>query len=209
MHPLILLTCLTLLLPASLLARGGGGFREGGFEGGGIREDGFRDDNVQVDRQGFDRANVQVEGQDGRSADAEITPRGEAVRVNTADGRTYDAAVVGPEGLRSGYIYRNGAYEAVNLNPWVPYAAPFGAFAGWTVVTQPEYVQYPVYATYPIETAVEIALQKLGLYTGPIDGLATSCAGAVEQYQMQNGMPVTGAIGPDLLKALGIQATFQ
>jgi peptidoglycan hydrolase-like protein with peptidoglycan-binding domain len=67
----------------------------------------------------------------------------------------------------------------------------------------------PPIATYPVETAVEVALQKLGLYTGPIDGNAASCAGAIEQYQMQNSMPVTGTITPELLTALGIQASFQ
>jgi peptidoglycan hydrolase-like protein with peptidoglycan-binding domain len=117
--------------------------------------------------------------------------------------------VAGPDGYRNGYIWQNGAYVAVNCDPFVPYAAPFGAWAGWNIVTQPDYVQYPVYATYPVETAVEVALQKLGLYTGPIDGNAASCAGAIEQYQMQNGMPVTGTITPELLTALGIQATFQ
>ena len=60
-----------------------------------------------------------------------------------------------------------------------------------------------------METAVEVALQKLGLYSGPIDGIAASCAGAIEQYQMQNGMAVTGTITPGLLAALGIQANFQ
>ena len=56
---------------------------------------------------------------------------------------------------------------------------------------------------------MEVALQKLGLYNGPIDGLAASCAGAIEQYQMQNSTPVTGTISPDLLTALGIQASYQ
>lgn len=212
MHVLIPLACLAALLTTPVLARGGGGgFREGGMEEARTGGEVWRDGSVQVDRQGVDRANVEFTGQDGRSADAEVTRAGDAanVKVTTADGKTYDAAVVGPEGFRNGYIYRNGTYVAVNLEPAVPYLAPFGAFAGWSVVTQPDYVQYPVYATYPVEVAVEVALQKLGLYTGPIDGLSTSCAGAVEQYQMQNGLPVTGAISPDLLQALGIQATFQ
>ena len=51
-------------------------------------------------------------------------------------------------------------------------------------------------------------MQKLGLYTGPIDGNANSVAGAIEQYQTQINQPVTGTINPDLLNALGIQATY-
>jgi hypothetical protein len=151
-----------------------------------------------------------MDGADG-AADVNVRPEGDDtanVNVRTADGRDYDATAAGPDGYRAGYVWQNGEYVAVNCDPWVPYAAPFGVWAGWNIVTQPDYVQYPVYASYPVETAVEVALQKLGLYAGPIDGNAASCAGAIEQYQMQNGMPVTGTISPELLTALGIQATF-
>lgn len=210
----------------------GGGFREGGdLDGGGFRDqavdDGalreeapridagdsaeWRGDNVQVDRNPDGGANVRVDDGD-RSADARITPEGDGmanVNVRTVNGRDYDANVVGPDGFRNGYVWQNGGYVAVDLAPGAFYAAPFGPFAGWSVMTAPDYVQYPVYSTYPVETAVEVALQKLGLYNGPIDGLAASCAGAIEQYQMQNSMPVTGTISPELLTALGIQANYQ
>lgn len=224
---------LTLLVTTSLvLARGGGGFRGGGdFGGGEFRDEAPRvdenfGDDVNVSREGGD-ANIDRDGNDTNidrtgddnyrvsddngSADVRVNPEGDGeanVNVRTADGKDYDTTVAGPDGYRAGYVWQNGDYVAVNCDPFVPYAAPFGVWAGWNVVTQPEYVQYPVYATYPVETAVEVALQKLGLYTGPIDGNATSCAGAIEQYQMQNGMPVTGTISPELLTALGIQATF-
>lgn len=219
-----------------LYARGGGGgFRGGGdFGGGEFRGEGeIRDDAVDnaafrqevprldddaavvprevpvVERTGDD--NVAVVSPDG-AADVRVRPEGDDtanVNVRTADGRDYDATVAGPDGYRNGYIWRNGEYVAVNCAPWVPYAAPFGVWAGWNIVTQPDYVQYPVYATYPVETAVEIALQKLGLYNGPIDGLAASCADAIGQYQTQNGLPVTGTISPELLAQLGIEANFQ
>jgi len=231
--PLILATAL--LLPTQdLLARGGGGggfhggmggegFREGGMEGEAPRMDANMDvsregDDVNIDRDGND-TNIDRTGEDNLrvsddngSADVNVRPEGDDtanVNVRTADGQDYDTTVAGPDGYRAGYIWQNGDYVAVNCDPFVAYAAPFGTWAGWNIVTQPEYVQYPVYATYPVETAVEIALQKLGLYTGPIDGNAASCAGAIEQYQMQNGLPVTGTITPDLLNALGIQASFQ
>lgn len=225
--PALLLLLVWLTNP--LFARGGGGDFHGG--GGEFREGDFSDD--RVDDGGFtgeaprldgnfnpavrDDANIQRTGDDsyrinadGDSATVRTDGDGAAnVNVRTVNGVDYDAAVVGPDGFRNGYVWRNGDYVAVNCDPWIPYAAPFGAWAGWSVVTQPDYVQYPVYSTYPVETAVEVALQQLGLYSGPIDGLAASCAGAIEQYQMQNGMPVTGTITPELLTALGIQASFQ
>lgn len=227
----LLLLAASLALPtSSLLARGGGGFHGGGGE---FREGDFRDDTVQdggftgeaprLDSN-FDPglregdADVQRTGDDsfrindgGDSANVHVNRDGDGaanVNVRTVNGTDYDATVVGPDGFRNGYVWRNGAYVAVNCDPWVPYAVPFGAWAGWSIVTQPDFVQYPVYSTYPVETAVEVALQKLGLYSGPIDGLAASCAGAIEQYQMQNSMPVTGTITPELLTALGVQASF-
>jgi hypothetical protein len=233
----LLLTGTLLLSTHDLLARGGGGGGfHGGMEEEGFRDDAprmdenfdpaMRDDfnvsrdgnDVSIDRDGNDTTidrtgqdNFRVSDDSG-SANVNVRPDGDGldnVNVRTADGKDYDTNVAGPDGYRAGYVWQNGGYVAVNCDPFVPYAVPFGVWAGWNIVTQPEYVQYPVYATYPVETAVEVALQKLGLYTGPIDGNATSCAGAIEQYQMQNGMPVTGTISPELLSALGIQATFQ
>ena len=234
---LTLLVTTSLVLARGGGGGGGGGFRGGmgdeGFREGGMDDGGFRDDaprvsddnadsavrqddvnvdrddsDVNVDRTGDD--NYRVSDNNG-SADVNVRPEGDDtanVNVRTADGQDYDTNVAGPDGYRAGYVWQNGDYVSVNCDPLVPYAAPFGAWAGWNVVTQPEYVQYPVYATYPVETAVEVALQKLGLYTGPIDGNATSVAAAIEQYQMQTEVPVTGTITPELLTALGIQATY-
>ena len=230
----LLLGAALLLTVSNLLARGGGGVRGGDFGGGEFRGDGeLRDDAVRdggftgeaprldggfdpalrgdanIDRSGDDNFRIN-DGTD--SADVRVRPDGDGVanvNVRTVNGVDYDANVVGPDGFRDGYVWRNGEYVAVNCDPLVPYAVPFGAWAGWSIVTQPDYVQYPVYSTYPVETAVEVALQKLGLYSGPIDGLAASCAGAIEQYQTQNDMPVTGTISPELLTALGIQASYQ
>jgi hypothetical protein len=228
-----LILCLSgVLLVTSdpLFARGGGGMHGGGGfrEEGGYREEGdFREeegegygegrvedrdgygeeDGVSLDREGDDSYRV---SDDNGSADVRVNPEGDGVdnvNVLTSGGKDYDATVAGPAGYRAGYIWQNGGYVSVNCAPWVAYAAPFGVWAGWSIVTQPDYIQYPVYATYPVETAVEVALQKLGLYTGAIDGNAASCADAIAQYQTKNGMEATGTITPELLSSLGIQAT--
>lgn len=210
------LLCLTVSL---LLARGGGGFREGGIREGGFREgpmEGERAFDPAVDEDRVEAPRAADEGvrlDDGEKPHSTtVTRTGEDtanVNVRTINGKDYDATVVGPDGFRAGYVWRDGAYVAVDCDPFVPYVCPFGAFAGWSVVTQPDYLQYPVYTTYPVETAVEVALQKVGLYNGEIDGLASSCSGAIAQYQTQNNMEVTGTITPDLLTTLGIQATFE
>ena len=194
-----------------VLARGGGG---GGFHGGmggegfreGVVDDGaWRDDVRPVDDNLVrDDADLRDDPAIRNDVDnAAVEDRG------AVEAAGYDINRAGPEGYRAGYVWRDDDYVAVSCDPFVPYAVPFGVWAGWNIVTQPEYVEYPVYATYPIETAVEVALQKLGLYSGPIDGNAASCAGAIEQYQTNNGMAVTGTISPELLTALGIQANFQ
>ena len=215
----LLIALLFATATSQLHARGGGGggfsegFREGGF-GNGFRQEEprFNDedrDDVNIQREGND--DFRVEDQNG-SANVRARPDGydEAnVNVRTANGKDYDTNVVGPDGYRKGYIWQNGGYVSVTCDPFFPYYAPFGPWAGWSVVTQPVYLDYPVYPTYPVETAVQVALQQIGLYTGPIDGRVSSCRGAIETYQQQNGLTVTGTINPELLKALGIQATPQ
>jgi hypothetical protein len=200
---------------SQLQARGGGGGFSEGFRGGGFGN-GFRMEEPRFDDDERDDVNIQREGrndfevQDDRgSANVQVRQDGydEAnVNVHASNGKDYDTNVVGPDGYRRGYIYQNGGYVAVNCDPFVPYFAPFGPWAGWSVVTQPVYLDYPVYATYPVETAVQVALQQIGLYNGPINGQVSSCRGAIEAYQQQNGLAVTGTINPELLKALGIQA---
>lgn len=207
--------CLSLLLATTLVMNaremGGGGFSGGGFGRGEFRDPAPRfndvdDDNVDLQREGRDQFEVQS---GDRSANVDVHPNGNDtanVNVHTSTGHDYTATVAGPDGYRNGYIWQNGSYVAVSCPVFMPYAAPFGPWMGWSVVTQPVYLEYPCYATYPLETAVQIALRQLGLYNGPIDGLPVSCRSAIETYQSQNGLSVTGTINPELLTALGIQA---
>jgi len=170
---------LILFVTTSLvLARGGGD--GGGFRGEAPRLD---EDGVDASIRADDVDLARTSGDNYRVSDVNVRPEGEDtanVNVRTADGQDYDVNVAGPDGYRTGYVWQNGDYVAVDCHPWAPYPAPYGVWAGWNVVTQPDYVQYPVYATYPVETAVEVALQKLGLYDGPIDGNASSVASAIE-----------------------------
>jgi hypothetical protein len=51
---------------------------------------------------------------------------------------------------------------------------------------------------------VQGALQQLGYYQGPIDGvLGSATQEAIERYQRDNGLPVTGGIDPQTLASMG------
>lgn len=174
----------------NLQARGGGGFH-GGMEGGEWRGG---QEGLEVDS-GRDSLGDPEDGLGGVNDD----------NVRT-DGRGESENVMGFEGYRSGYIWRDGEYVPVSCDPWIPYVVPFGMWEGWSVVTQPDYLQYPAYASCPIETAVQVSLKNIGLYDGPVEGVEGDCEEAIREYQSQNGLPVTGTITPELLRTLGVQA---
>ena len=128
-----------------------------------------------------------------------------SVTATGPNGGTYSASGATWRGYQSGYVYRNGAYYSANLVINKPYIAPIGVFAGWTVITQPYYLAYPVYATYPVEVAVQVQLQRMGYYGGAIDGqIGPATQAAIAKFQSQNGIAVTGTITQALLRSLHI-----
>lgn len=57
----------------------------------------------------------------------------------------------------------------------------------------------------PTVTGVQTQLAQQGLYGGPIDGLfGPTTRDAVASYQMQQNLDVTGSLGLDTLRALGL-----
>jgi peptidoglycan hydrolase-like protein with peptidoglycan-binding domain len=55
-------------------------------------------------------------------------------------------------------------------------------------------------------SAVEVALEKAGYYVGKTDGEFTGdTRTAIESFQRENALTVTGTITPEVLKALGVQ----
>lgn len=226
--PVVTIVALAAMLSGShTFARGEGGGHMGGGErlGGDERISETDDDRIQ--RDGDD---VQFESKDGDSGHVDVNREGDGdsdvnmgydgktgsatidrdangvttVHATGSDGRSYDAAIVGPDGFRSGYIWRDGAYVPVDIQPLLTYSVPYGVFAGWSIVNQPEFIEYPCYATYPVETAVEVQLTALGYYEGPIDGLLASVSSAISAYQQANNLEVTGTLSSNLLEALKI-----
>jgi len=108
-------------------------------------------------------------------------------------------------GYRSGYVYANGSYQQANVTVNTVYVAPIGAYAGWKIVTQPQYVTYPAYATYPVEVAVQVELTQQGYYNGKIDGnIGPKTQQAIAKYQAANNLPPSGQINQALLQSLDI-----
>lgn len=231
MKLLIILTICSSIISAQAGRGGGGGGGEGGgrgFSEGGFtehtNEEGLSQANFgsfntsrNLESNGYsanlntERGPVQVEGNYDRVGDVQRA----SVGITEPNGYVSSASVtrVGnqPEtfnGYRTGYYYVNGGYNQVNLTPDATYIAPVGAFAGWGVYTTAEYINYPSYATYPIETALQIQLTNQGYYTGEIDGNIQSVTQAISDYQSKNGLQVTGQINRDLLTQLGISCAL-
>jgi len=108
-------------------------------------------------------------------------------------------------GYRSGYVYTGGVYKPASVTVNSIYIAPVGAYAGWKVVAQPQFITYPAYATYPVEVSVQVELTQRGYYNGPIDGsIGPKTQKAIIKYQADNGLTPTGQIDKPLLKSMDI-----
>lgn len=80
-----------------------------------------------------------------------------------------------------------------------------GKWSGVTLLTLPAYRNHDAFTHLPIEVAVQIELQYLGHYHGPIDGaIGRGSVRAIISYQRANGLVATGNIDRALLKSLNI-----
>lgn len=76
----------------------------------------------------------------------------------------------------------------------------------WVVLDLPTVTTYTTgYTTQSLVTSVQAALENEGYDPGPIDGLlGNQTEEAIEDYQSDNGLYVTGEIDRPLLESLGL-----
>ena len=185
------------------------GARAGRFGAGSVDATGANGGSVEAQgaRAGrYGTGSVDATGANGGTYNAETTRApgytSRDVSATGANGGTYNASY---NGYRSGYYYSDGAYRQANIAVNSVYVAPLGAYAGYSVLTQPYYVTYPQYATYPVEVAVQVELTRQGYYAGKIDGvIGPSTQQAITKYQAANGLPPNGNINKALLQSLNI-----
>lgn len=180
-----------------------GRYRSGSVEAEGANGATYDASGTRVGR--FSTGSSTATGPNGNTVDRSGTAwRGPAVGAGTGS-VTVNGNTSSFTGYRSGYVYTGGVYRPANVTVNSVYVAPVGAYAGWSVMTLPVYVQYPAYATYPVEVAVQVQLTKQGYYNGPIDGsVGPQTQAAIAKYQSLNGLPSTGQINQALLKSLNI-----
>lgn len=184
-----------------------GRYRSGSVEAEGPRGGTYNASGTQVGRVGTGEVNA--EGPRGGTYDASGTRVGPvrtgSVNAEGPNGGTVNRSATTWNGYRRGYVYTGGVYRPANIVINTIYVAPLGIYAGWKVMTQPYYVNYPAYATNPVEIAVQVELQRLGYYSGLIDGvIGPGTQQAITKFQSMNGFPPTGQINQALLKALNI-----
>lgn len=180
-----------------------GRYRSGSVEATGPNGGTYDASGTRVGR--FSTGSSTTTGPNGNTVDRSGTAwRGPAVGAGTGS-VSVNGNTTSFSGYRAGYVYTDGVYRPANIAVNTVYVAPVGTYAGWSVMTQPVYVQYPAYATYPVEVAVQVQLTQLGYYAGPIDGsLGPQTQAAIKKYQSLNGLPTTGQINQALLKSLSI-----
>lgn len=184
-----------------------GRYRSGSVEAEGPRGGTAEASGTQVGR--FGTGNVNAEGPRGGTYDASATRAGPvhtgSVNAEGPNGGTVSRSATTWSGYRRGYVYTGGVYRPANIVVNTVYVAPVGIYAGWKIMTQPYYVSYPAYATNPVEISVQVQLQRLGYYGGPIDGVVgPGTQKSIAKFQSLNGLPANGQINEALLKALNI-----
>lgn len=93
--------------------------------------------------------------------------------------------------------HRSGAREH--------FAVRKGKWNGTTLRALPIYRNHSAFDRLPVEVAVQIELESLGYYNGPIDGdIGRGSIRAITNYQRSNGLVATGNIDRALLKSLNI-----
>ncbi len=203
-------------------ARGGSieasGSHVGRFGQSSVDVDGADGGSYDADRQQagrFSSSSVNAEGPDGASYDAD-TNRAGRFRSGSVDAEGPDGGSISASGAsvtpyrpvvpyRSGYVYSGGAYRAASISVNTLYVAPVGIYAGWNVFVRPAYVDYPAFATLPVEVSVQVELEDRGYYNGPIDGhIGSVTEASISKYQSDNDLAITGTINEALLVSLGI-----
>jgi hypothetical protein len=188
------------------------GTRVGRFSTGSVEAEGPRGGtyDAQGTRVGrFSTGSVDAEGPRGGTYEAQGTRAGRyrtgSVSAEGPNGASVDKSWTTWNGYRRGYVYAGGVYRPASITVNTLYVAPIGIYVGWNVMARPYYVSYPAFATYPVEIAVQVELQRRGYYGGPIDGdIGPGTSVAIAKYQSANGLPATGQINEALLKSLNI-----
>ena len=127
---------------------------------------------------------------------------GKAVWVNpSGPGRS---VVVKPSG-RAPVVVRGGGGYVRYGGPRTRFVIRTGPWVGLTLLAAPYYYDYGAFNRYPVEVAVQIELQRMGYYNGPIDGdVGPMTHRAISRYQRDYGLAVTGTINRATLRSLGI-----
>jgi hypothetical protein len=106
---------------------------------------------------------------------------------------------------RTYYYGAQPRYGSGWYRPWYrPWPGPAVSF---TYVSRPAAYYYDDYGTVyrgrSVTVDVQVALAKRGYYHGPIDGdIGPGSRAAIRAYQVDRGLPVTGRIDQNLLRAL-------
>ena len=85
------------------------------------------------------------------------------------------------------------------------YSYPYSGYYGGGYGYHPTY-RYRSYGYDDPAVNVQVALARRGFYNGSIDGvIGPMSRSAIRRYQLDRGLPITGAIDYPLMRSLGIR----